>query len=60
VSRVASVSRKELEKRREEILAEFDTTFEQLRDRAEVGTLLGDEWEAWDALCDIGFLLGDD
>jgi hypothetical protein len=60
MSRVIPVGREELETRRDEILARVDMSLDAIRNRAAAGTLLGDEWEAWDDLCDIEFLLGDD
>lgn len=60
MSRVVSVSRADLEARREELLSRLDVTVEELRRRADAGSLLGDEWEVWQRLCDIEFLLGDD
>lgn len=60
MSRVVSVSRAELEERRDEILQRLDLTLDELRSRADAGALIGEEWEDWQALCDIEFLLGED
>ena len=60
MSRVVPVSRHELEKRRQEVLDHLDMTFEDLAHRAERGVLSGEEWDAWQKLADIDFLLGRD
>lgn len=60
MSRVIPVSGAELEGRRAEILRKFGVSLDELTARAESGALLGDEWEAWQELCDIAFLLGDE
>lgn len=60
MSRVVSVSRAELEERRDEILRRLGLTLDKLRERADAGALIGEEWEAWQKLCDIEFLLGED
>lgn len=58
--RVREVSRDELLQRRRELLDEVGLSVDELRHRAESGSLVGDEWFAWDRLRDIDFLLGDD
>ena len=60
MSRVIPVSREQLETRRDVILRRLDLSLEELRTRAESGSLLGEEWEDWQTICDIAFLLGDD
>lgn len=59
MSRVVSVSNDELAARRDEILRRLGLSLEELRSRADAGALTGDEWDAWQRLCDIEFLLGD-
>lgn len=59
VRRAIEVSRAELEERRGEILRRVGMSLDDLRDRAEAGALVGEEWEAWQQLRDIAFLLGD-
>jgi hypothetical protein len=58
---VVEVTRSQLEARRAAILSSLggDTTLEDLRRRAEEASLAGDEWDAWQQICDIEFLLGD-
>lgn len=60
MSQVTEVSRQELLERREAILRRLGVSHEELRDRADTSTLVADEWEAWEALRDIAFLLGDE
>lgn len=60
MSRVVSVSRDELIERRRKILLELGVSYEEFRSLAERSALVGREWEAWQALVDIGFLLGDE
>ena len=59
MSRVVEVSRRELEARRQVILDRLGTTYDELRERLEASALVGEEWDAWEELCDIDFLLGD-
>jgi hypothetical protein len=59
ITRVKESTRAELEARREEILARLDVSLEELTRRVESSSLVGDEWEAWEELEDIAFLLGD-
>ena len=59
MSRVVQVSKSELEARRAAILAGLGTSYDELRQRYEASALVGEEWRAWDELCDIEFLLGD-
>lgn len=60
MSHVIQVSREELEGRREEILRKLGITMDELRQRAETSSLVGEEWGAWQELGDIAFLLEDD
>ncbi|MGP3708941.1 hypothetical protein [Gordonia paraffinivorans] len=53
-------SRGDLLERRQQILDRLDTTYEDLQDRAEHYSLVGDERQAWEALQSIAFLLGED
>lgn len=57
--RVVAPSRDELEEKRRAILARLGLTYEAFRDRAEAGSLVGEEWEAWEELQDVAFLLGE-
>jgi hypothetical protein len=45
--------------RRRAILERLGTTLEDLSERARTSSLVGPEWEAWEQLQDIDFLLGD-
>lgn len=60
MTRLREVSREELLRRRRELLDRLGVTAEELHARAANGSLVGDEWAAWDRLRDIEFLLGDD
>ena len=57
-TRVRELTPAELETRRDEILGRLDVTLEELTRRAETASLVGGEWEAWEELEDIAFLLG--
>ena len=57
--RVEKLSRAELEARRAEILRKVGASLEELAARAEASSLVGAEWDAWEELEDIAFLLGD-
>jgi hypothetical protein len=57
--RVVEVSREELELRRKEVLDRLGISLQELAGKARAGSLVGDEWEAWQDLQDVGFLLGD-
>ncbi len=59
MTRVVEVSREDLEDRRSTILQRLDASLEDLRDRADRGALVGEEWQAWQELRDIAFLLDD-
>ncbi len=57
--RVVQADRRQLQARRAEILARYDVTRAEFADRAEAYALVGDEWDAWDELRGIAFLLDD-
>lgn len=57
---VKAVTRESLKSRREKILKAVDLTFEELSKRARGYSLTPDEWAAWEEICEIDFLLGDD
>jgi hypothetical protein len=57
--RVLEPSRDELLERRDELIAELQTSREQLQDRADAGLLSGEEFYLWDEIESIEFLLGD-
>lgn len=59
MTRVLSVSRDELEARRTRILRNLHVTCSELAERARSSSLVAGEWEAWEELKDIAFLLGD-
>jgi hypothetical protein len=58
--RVVSVDRDELMKRRDEILTKQGLSLAQFAARAAQYTLVGSEWDAWEELRSIAFLLGDE
>ncbi len=60
VVRVVQADRQQLEDRREEVLARHGVTLDEFAERAEAYALVGDEWEAWDELRGIAFLLDDE
>jgi len=49
----------ELVERRCAILARLGVTLEEFTQRAESSALVGEEWETWEELEDIAFLLGE-
>ncbi len=55
--RVVRADPEQLEARRAEILARYGLTLDQFAERAEAYSLVGEEWEAWDELRGIAFLL---
>jgi hypothetical protein len=59
VTRVREVTREELERRKQAILSRVGVTYDELAERAERYSLVGDEWSAWSELREIGFLLDD-
>ncbi len=54
------VTRYELATRRDEILARHNMDLSEFTERARSFSLVGEEWDAWDELQNIAFLLGDD
>lgn len=60
MAHAVEVTRAELLKRRQQILRRFDTNLEEFTERAKSFSLVGEEWDAWDQLQNIAFLLGDD
>jgi hypothetical protein len=54
-----SMSDEELRARREAILSRLGSTLEELRTRAAKYVLFGDEYEAWEELESIAYLLAD-
>jgi hypothetical protein len=54
-----SMSDEELRARREEILSKLGLTLDELRTRADKYVLVGDEYEAWEELESIAYLLAD-
>lgn len=57
---VTSYSADELRERRRQILDDFGMSLEEFRQRAQRYGLAGREWEAWNNLRAVAFLLGDD
>jgi hypothetical protein len=53
---VQELSTEDLDVRRAEILSRVGLSYEQLEQRAEARSLLGDEWAAWDEIRQIDFL----
>lgn len=60
MTRVEQATREGLLARREQLLEAYGTTLEEFAARAQQYALVGPEWEAWDELEKIAFLLGDD
>jgi len=56
---VKTVTAAELEERRRVILDKIQMTVAEIKARADAGSLVGDEWSAWDDLRDISYLLGE-
>ncbi|GAB2972880.1 hypothetical protein GCM10017788_74870 [Amycolatopsis acidiphila] len=57
---IVKVSRATLLARRARILRRLGTNLEEFTERAHAFGLVGEEWDAWDQLQNIAFLLGDD
>lgn len=57
--RVVSVQRQQLQRCRAELLASYGVTLDQFAERAARYALVGDEWDAWEELRGIAFLLDD-
>jgi hypothetical protein len=53
---VKDMTLRELEDRREEVLADLGMSYEDLAARAESRSLIGDEWTAWEEIREIDFL----
>ena len=60
MSNVVSLSTEELLARRAEVLDEVSLSLNELQQKAMAGMLVGAEWDAWQRVCDIEFLLGSD
>ncbi|TLW93529.1 hypothetical protein [Saccharomonospora piscinae] len=60
MTHAVELTRDQLLQRREHILERFDTTLSEFTERAHAFCLVGEEWDAWDELQNISFLLGDD
>lgn len=56
---VRTVSREELQARRQVILDKLGLTLEQVRLGMPAGTMSSDEWDAFEELDQIAFLLGE-
>lgn len=53
---VQNVSRRDLDKRRRQILDAIGMSYEELAAKAAARSLVGDEWAAWDEIREIDFL----
>jgi hypothetical protein len=53
---VQELSTEDLDVRRDEILSRVGLSYEQLEQRADTRSLVGDEWAAWDEIRQIDFL----
>jgi hypothetical protein len=60
MAHVVEVTRAELLERRRQILEKVGADLETFVERSRSFSLVGDEWDAWDELQNIAFLLGDD
>lgn len=60
VGTVRTVSREELQSRRLEILSKLGLTLDQVRDDVTASTRSSDEWDAFEELHQIAFLLGEE
>jgi len=56
---VRTVTREELERRRQEILGSLGLTLAQVHEGVSSSTLSSDEWDAYEELDQIAFLLGE-
>jgi hypothetical protein len=54
---VLEASDAELRARRDEILLELGLSYTELRERADGYRLAGPEWDAWDEVSEINYLL---
>ena len=57
---VINLTRADLQIRLDKILAELNVKLEDIKDRADKGTLVGPEWIAWDEIEALDFLLDHD
>lgn len=60
MAHVVAVTRAELLERRNDILRQLGTDLPTFAARAKAFSLVGKEWDTWDELENIAFLLGDD
>lgn len=58
MDRVEEVSPEELERRLAAILDELGVTLDQFYAKATTCSLVGAEWQAWEEIQDLAFLLG--
>jgi hypothetical protein len=56
MTRVQKMTRRDLDRRRKQILADIGMSYEQLAARAASRSLVGDEWAAWEEIREIEFL----
>lgn len=55
--RVMEMATADLWRRREEILRSVGLTYDELRRRATDHALVGDEWDAWEEISELDYLL---
>jgi hypothetical protein len=60
MTRIVDVTPEDLLERRRRILERHGVTLEDLKRRAAAFELTGEEWNAWDDLQEIAFLLGEE
>lgn len=60
MSRVLETPRDALVARREDILRRLGVSYEDLRARAATYRLVGEEWDAWEEVTEIDYLLNDE
>lgn len=53
---VQNVTRRDLDKRHKQILADIGMSYEELAAKAAARSLIGDEWAAWEEIREIEFL----
>lgn len=56
MTRVQNMTRRDLDKRRKQILTDIGMSYEELAARASSRSLVGDEWAAWEEIREIEFL----
>lgn len=59
MTRVATLTDEQLRARREQLLVKLGVPLDELRNRAMHYALVGDEYDAWEQLESIAFLLGE-